>query len=237
MRILTASLILVFGLPLPAAAFEFSGASLTLEHRQVGGADRDDQLHFTGDVELGFGAGLSVQLGIKNTDYDRDPSFSARGHELHLIWRPSQVDGLALGLFAGEEYLDDWYDYKGIEARYERGGFSGEIGLSDYDAEGYQGRHINLQLGYRNNDRFSVFVGRNDVRSADGDFQADHTYLGGNVALAKGVSLYGSFGRNSYDTVNDLADDFNLVTLGVRYDLGKGVTFRQHSYNGLLPGD
>lgn len=237
MRTLTASLMLIVGLPLPAAALDLSGASLTLEHRHADDDGQDDQLHFTGDVELGFGAGLSAQLGIKNTDYDRSPNFSARGHELHLIWRPTQVEGLALGIFAGEENLSDWYDFKGIEAKYERAGFSGEIGVSEYNAEGYQGRHTNLQLGYQVTERVAVFAGRNDVRSADGVFQADHTYLGGKVALANGISLYGSYGRNSYDTVNDSADDFDIMSLGVRYEFGKGVTFRQHSYNGLLPGD
>jgi hypothetical protein len=213
-----------------AQAFEFAGATLSLEARDAG--DFGSQNHFTGGVELSFGSGLGTQLSIKNTNYNSGSGedFGARGHELHLIWRP-QVEGLALGVFCGEEDFDPWFTYHGIEAKYEVSGFSIEAAALDYAGPSYDARHLTLELGYQINDRFAVYVGHSDADDAFG-FQASNTYVGGSAKLAQGFSLYGHYGES-----DEGGSRFDVVTLGVRYDLGEGVTFRQRSYNELFPID
>lgn len=236
MRTKTALAVLLAScIAVPAAAVEVTGVTLTFEHREPNYDFENPQQHFTGDIELSFGAGFSTQLGIKNTNYDGPgDAFGSRGHELHLIWRPEQVAGLAVGAFYGEEFFDPWYTYHGIEAQYEVSGVSVEAAVLDYSGEGYDARHLTLEVGYAINDRFAVFAGHSDLSTDDSSFTATNTYLGGSVAVAQGFSFYGTYGSNRYD---DSTDDFEIVTLGVRYDFGQGVTFGQRGYSDLLPND
>jgi hypothetical protein len=214
-----------------ASAFEFTGATATLERRDAED-DRGRQDHFTAGVELSFGAGFSTQLSFKNTQYTDSQDFGSRGHELHVIWRP-QVEGLALGVFYGEEFFDPWYTYHGIEAKYAAAAFSAEVAALDYSGSGYDARHMTLELGYQINDRFSVYAGHSILDRNDFSTRSTNTYLGASARVAQGFSVYGQYGENDEGP----SDRYGIVTLGVRYDFGEGVTFKQRSYNELLPTD
>jgi hypothetical protein len=207
-----------------------TGATVTLDRRDTD--VESDQTHFTAGVELSFGAGFSTQLSVKNTDYsDLSPDFGSRGHELHLIWRPP-VEGLAVGAFYGEEFFDPWFQYYGVEAKYEVAQFRIEGAVLDYSGGSYEATHSTLELGYQINDRFGVYAGYSLLDEQNTSFDNDVTYVGASAKLAGGFSLYGK-----YSAVDVAPDDYETVTIGFRYDFGNGVTFQQRSYNELLPND
>jgi hypothetical protein len=230
-------LALTASIAVPAHAFDVRGASIALENRDTSESD-DDQQHFTGDIELSFGAELSVQLGVKNANYEESGpgSFGSRGHEAHLIWRLQQVEGLALGAFVGEETFGDWWSFYGIEAKYQVAGFDVEAAIVDYNGPtefSYSATHTTLELGYSFADRYRVFAGHTAYDQDGVGVWVTNTYVGGSARVYDGIGIYGSIGRNDYDS----GAEEDIVTLGLRYDFGGGVTFGQRSYTGLLPND
>lgn len=232
--LMTSVALLLIG-SLPALAFDVRGATITFENRES--PDTIDQQHFTADVELSFGEAFSVQLGVKNANYDEifDDDFGARGHEAHLIWRPA-VEGLALGVFVGEETFGNWWQFYGIEAKYAAGGFDAEVAIIDYNGPtptAYSAQHMTLELGYAFADRYRVFAGHSAYDEDGIGTWVTNTYVGGSVRVYDGISVYGSIGENDYDG----GDEEEIVTLGLRYDFGNGVTFGQRSYTGLLPNN
>jgi hypothetical protein len=229
MRNLSLFVVMFASFAVPSHAVEVTGATATLDWRNAD--DETHQTHFTGGVELSFGAGFSSQLSVKNTNYSDSPDdFGSRGHELHLIWRPP-VDGLALGAFYGEEFFDPWFKYHGIEAKYEVAQFSAEAAVLDYSGGTYDATHMTLQLGYQINDRFGVFAGYSRLDEKDSSFEADITYLGASAKIAAGFSVFGK-----YSAVEE-SQEYETLTVGFRYDFGSGVTFQQRSYTELLPND
>ncbi|MCU0826989.1 MAG: hypothetical protein MUE52_06200 [Tabrizicola sp.] len=230
-----AVLALSANIAVPAQAFDVRGATVTLENRDNSELVLDQQ-HFTGDIELSFGAEFSLQLGVKNANYEEfgPGSFGSRGHEAHLIWRPQQVEGLALGAFVGEESFGNWWSFYGIEAKYQVAGFDAEAAIVDYNGPtefSYSATHTTLELGYSFADRYRVFAGHTAYDEDGVGVWVTNTYVGGSARVYDGISIYGSFGTNDYDG----GTDEDVVTLGLRYDFGGGVTFGQRSYTDLLP--
>jgi hypothetical protein len=218
-------------------AFEVTGASLTFDLRSPSD-DSLDQSHFTGTLELTFGAGLGLQLGVQNTvnAYFSDPAFAATGYELHLIWRPQAIEGLALGVVAGvgENFQD--YTYQGIEAKYVSGAFDAEFAYVNYREEVtgiYDAENLTLEVGYRISDRFRAFAGYNSISERGGSFSPTYTFLGGSYRAFEGASIYGSYGVQDFGS----GDDVEVVMLGLRYDFGAGRTFSHRSYADSLPGN
>lgn len=228
-----AALALALSLAPPAQAFELAGATATHEWRQFDYGYHET--HFTGAIELSFGAGFGAQLGLKNTNSPSTPDNGSFGHEVHLLWRPD-FEGLSLGVFHGEEaFASDWYTYDGIEAKYEFAGFTGEVAVWDYKGSALDARHSLVELGYQINERFGAYLGhtRRDYNPGGGA-ETTRTYLGGSVALAQGFSVFGEYGEESYDGISVTTES---VSLGLRYDFGKGVTFGQRSLTDISSND
>jgi hypothetical protein len=224
MKVATIASILVVGAN-AAAAFEFSGAEVELEYRDEGSSN-DAQVNFDASFALSFGSGIGMQFGLKNAHYTpgSDGSF---GYELHGTYGVS--DNLTLGVFVGEEKFSSIYQYYGIEADYSTDVFSINSAVSRYEGPGYEATQIVFDGGYSINGRFGLLAGYHKDNLASGD--TSYTYLGASYAAVEGVNLTAKYG------VLDQGTSVEVLTLGIAYTLGEGVTFGNRSYTETFPTD
>jgi hypothetical protein len=207
-------------------ALEFSGAEVALEYRDR--ANDGSQTAVDASAALAFGSGFGLQFGLKNADYSPFDAW-ATGYELHGTYVAS--DALALGVFAGQEFFGtgsgNAYTYAGIETAYTNGPFSIEVALSRYDGEFYEATNLALDGAYSFSDRVDFLAGYHGNNTTS---PVKYAYVGASYMVADGVDLSAKFGNEDDNGANS-----NIVSLGVSYSLGNGVTFRQRSYTDLFP--
>lgn len=208
-------------------ALEFSGAEIALEYRNNLTAN-DSQTALDASAALSFGSGFGLQFGIKNADYGPFVAW-ASGYEMHGTYDVS--DRLAVGVFAGQEFFgtgtDDAYTYGGIEAAFTSGPASLEVALSDYSGTSYEATNFALDGKYTLSDRMDLLAGYHGNNTSE---KVKYAYVGASYMVVDGLDLSAKFGHEDDNGANS-----NILSLGVAYSLGEGVTFRQRSDTDLFP--
>lgn len=202
-------------------AFEFTGAQANLEYRDA--QDRTFQTHFEASGALSFGSGFGAQIGIKNDDYAPGGSDSF-GFEAHGTYALS--DAATLGLVYGRESFGSDFRYYGVEAAYSLGMIALDTSLTRYKGDFYDATFVTLDGAYTVGDKINLLAGYH--RGDDGS-AFDYTYVGAEYAVGSGIGVVAKYG--------DGDSSGRVLSLGVNYTFGQGVSFAQRSYTNFTPAD
>jgi hypothetical protein len=213
-----------------ASALEFSGATVSLEYRNNGGNDQDDQLHVEGNAALSFGSGIGLQFGLKHDTYKPD-NFESFGYDLHATY--AVTEQVTIGALYGREEFSTRYEYAGLEADFSFGKFGLQASVSKYrelDGGTFEAADSTLDASYDISDRFALLAGYHHTDDSGG---FSYSYLGGSARVFDGLDLTAKYGT----LAGGFAEGQDILSVGVSYSFKSGVIFNQRSYTNLFPSD
>lgn len=233
--ILAAAAIAAF-VPIHAAAFEVTGATVGLSYGQLTDESDLDRLDLGGSVEVGFSRefGMQADLGLAE--------FGASGLQvtsvaLHGIWHASEVS--SLGLFIGRDEADIGdadasQSFLGIEVGYGAENFAAEAHFAVADGGDGNGTAAGLVMdwGLTPVIGLGLTVDRLDTDGADLTSFA----LRSSYDLTPQAELYAEVGTVDAEAGGTSADS-TFIGIGAEIDFGaRGATFDRRSLLGAIPG-
>lgn len=208
-----------------------NGAEVGLSYSSLadGGARDAHKTALDGALEYGFSPNFAAELDVSQS-YFGDDDLDGTALTGHAIYHGN--GGLALGAYAGHEWIDDdGAAHYGVEAAKDFGQMTvqGQFGKIDAGAQLITSYELGAQTAL--NDQLTLGASYQGLEMRSRDLvRADATL---DYALPSGVKLSGSLGVMDGDGMDAEA----TFGLGVHATFGgKGATFGQRGLLAFMPG-
>ncbi|MDQ2067999.1 hypothetical protein Q9295_16615 [Xinfangfangia sp. CPCC 101601] len=214
----------------PAQAFEVTGGSIGLSHSTLTSDESNNtsKNSITGQVELGFGGPVGVQIDAAKTNYNHYDQGS-KHLMLHGFYR--FASGTAVGAFIGRDETDyQSFDVKGLEFDHSFGQWSLEAYISQVSGDWMDGDVLGLRVDYSLNELAQIGL-RYDDSSMHWSY-LERIAITASYTLPHGIVVSGEFGTSEYEGQKD-----PFASLGVAYHFGKNgkTTFGSRNLSDIYP--
>jgi hypothetical protein len=209
----------------PASAFDLTGATLRLEHRESPEVGQNDQSHVEGSLAVGLGGKFGLQFGLHQSEYS-PADFTARGYEVHLTY--AVTEEVVLGAFYGRDDFDPAFEVFGLETDLRIDRFGLQTAVYKYQRGALDLTEFEIDASFDLSDRLSVLGG---LSRQSGGIDIDYRYLGAALRVADTLALEARYGRFS----DRFDNDREVMSVGLIYSFKGGAIFEQRHFTNLFP--